>query len=49
MLKFLIGVVVGGIIGFIVCAVLSVNNSEKDRSIPTPATKEIGDSDAGSK
>ena len=47
MLKFLIGVVVGGIIGFLVCAVLCINNSEKDRSIPTPVSKEIGDSDAG--
>ena len=49
MLQFIIGVFVGAIIGFVVCAILSINNSEKDRSIPTPATKETGDSDAGSK
>ena len=49
MLKFLIGVVVVGIIGFLVCAVISINNSEKDRNTPTLATKAIGDSDARSK
>ena len=47
MLKFLIGVVVGGIIGFLVCAVLSINNAEKESKQPTPVSKETGDSDAG--
>ena len=49
MLKFLLGVVVGGIIGFLICAILSINNSEKDRNTPTLATKGLGDSDARSK
>ena len=46
MLKFLIGVVVGGIIGFLVCAVLSINNAEKESKQPTPVSKETGDNDA---
>ena len=49
MLKFLIGVVVGGIIGFLVCAVLSINNAEKESKQPTLVSKETGDSDARSK
>jgi len=49
MLKFFIGVVVGGIVGFLVSAVLSINNTEKDRDLPTLVNKEAGDSDARSK
>ncbi len=49
MLKFLLGVIVGGIIGFLICAVLSINSAEKESKQPTPATKGIGDNDAGSK
>lgn len=47
MLKFIIGVIVGGIIGFLVCAVLSINSAEKESSQSTPVKREIGDSDAG--
>ena len=46
MLKFLIGVVVGGIIGFLVCAVLSINNAEKESKQPAPVSKEAGDNSA---
>lgn len=46
MLKFLIGVVVGGIVGFFISAVLSINNSERDERQTTSVNKEIGDSDA---
>lgn len=49
MLKFFIGVVVGGIVGFRVSAVLSINNAENDRDLPTLVNKEAGDSDARSK
>ena len=49
MLKFILGVLVGGIVGFLVSAVLSINNSERDEAQPTPVSKEIGDSDARSK
>lgn len=44
--QFLIGVVVGGVIGFFICAILQINNSEKDSELPTPVIKEAGDSDA---
>ena len=47
MLQFIIGVVVGGIIGMFVCAILSINNSEKDRYLPQPVNEEKEDSDAG--
>lgn len=46
MAQFLIGVVVGGVIGFFICAILQINNSEKDSELPTPVIKEAGDSDA---
>ena len=46
MLKFLIGVVVGGIIGFLVCAVLSINNAEKESKQPTPVSKKVGEPNA---
>ena len=49
MLKFLIGVVVCGIIGFLVCAVLSINNAEKESKHPAPVSKETGDNNARSK
>lgn len=49
MLKFFIGVVVGGIVGFLVSAVLSINYAEKDHDLPTLVNKEAGDSDARSK
>ncbi len=48
MLKFILGVIVGGIVGFLICAVLSVNSSENDQKLPTPAEKEAGDNDAQS-
>ena len=49
MLNFFIGIVVGGIIGFMICAVFSINNSKQNRATPTPASEETGDSDARSK
>lgn len=49
MLKFILGVIVGGMIGFFVTAILSINNTEKDEAQSTPVSKEIGDSDARSK
>lgn len=39
MLKFLIGVIVGGIIGFLVCAVLSINSAEKESKHPPTSAK----------
>ena len=42
MLKFFIGVVVGGIVGFLVSAVLSINNAENDRNLPILVNKEAG-------
>lgn len=47
MLKFFIGVIVGGIIGFLVFAVLSINNAEKESKQPTPVSKNAGDNSAG--
>lgn len=47
MLKFLLGVMVGSTIGYLGCAMLSINNSEKGRKLPTPVSKEIGDNCAG--
>ena len=47
MLKFILGVIIGGIVGFLVSAVLSINNSERDEAQSTPVSKEIGDKDAG--
>jgi hypothetical protein len=47
MLNFIIGVVVGGIVGMFICAILSINNLEKDRYPPQPVGKEKEDSDAG--
>lgn len=49
MLKFLIGVIVGGIVGFLASAVLSINNAEKDHDLPTLVNQEAGDSDARNK
>lgn len=49
MLKFILGVIVGGMVGFFVTAILSINNTEKDEAQPTHVSKEIGDSDARSK
>lgn len=46
MLKFILGVIVGGIVGFLVCAVLSINSAEKESLQLTPVKTEIGDSDA---
>ena len=47
MLQFILGAIVGGIISFLVFAVLSVNASETDEDLPTPKGTEKGDSDAG--
>lgn len=49
MLEFLLGVIVGGIIGFLICAVLSINNVEKASKHPNLAAKNLGDNDVGSK
>lgn len=49
MLQFIIGVIIGGIVGFLVCAVLSINNAEQESRQPTPRARKIGDSDAGNK
>lgn len=49
MLKLLLGVIVGGMIGFLICAVLSINNSEEDRELPSLVSKEIGENDARNK
>ena len=46
MLQFIIGVFVGTIIGFLICAVLSVNNSESGENQIDNKSQEIGDSDA---
>ena len=46
MLLFFIGIVVGGIVGFFVSALLSINNTEKDCDLPAIDNKEEGDSDA---
>ena len=49
MLQFILGMVLGGIVGFLVAAVLSIDNSERDEIQPAPESCEIGDSDARSK
>ena len=47
MLQFIIGLIVGGIFGFGVCAICSMAGT--DDRIETPKVKETGDSDAPSK
>ena len=47
MLQFILGTVVGGIVGFAVCAICSMVGTD-DRKEP-PKVKETGDSDATSK
>ena len=49
MLQFIIGIIIGGIVGFLVCAVLSVNSDEQESKQPTPRTRKTGDSDVRSK
>lgn len=44
MLKFILGVFVGGVIGFIICAICSMCNSE-DENIEVDSEK-TGDNDA---
>ena len=46
MLKFLIGYILGGIIGFIVCAVLSVNHTGKESVPSIPVSEEAEDNSA---
>ena len=45
MLKFIIGVFVGAIIGFAICAICSM--ADTDDRTDEPCTKKLGDSDAG--
>ena len=47
MLKFFIGVVVGSIIGFIICAILSMAGT--DSRTEYQCEKRIGEEDAGRK
>ncbi len=47
MLQFILGLIVGGIVGFGVCAICSMAGT--DDRIETPLSKETGDSDATSK
>ena len=47
MLKFLIGYIVGGVIGFIAAAVLSINNTEKESAQSIPVSKEAEDNNDG--
>ena len=49
MLQFILGVLVGGFIGFCLCAIISINNTDKDENIPTPSKKSGVNSDARSK
>lgn len=49
MLQFILGVIIGGIVGFLVFAVLSINDSEREETQPTLESREIGDRDAWSK
>ncbi len=44
MLQFMIGVILGGVLGFGICAFWSL--SSMDRPTKTTRKKEIGDSDA---
>ena len=46
MIQFMIGVLIGGIGGFLIFAVLSANSSEIDEGQATSVTKEIGEHDA---
>ncbi|MBQ6830686.1 MAG: hypothetical protein IJO59_06165 [Clostridia bacterium] len=46
MVKFFLGLIVGTIFGFLICAVFSINGAEKTRSQSTPPPKEEGDHDA---
>lgn len=45
MLPFCIGVVAGGLIGFLICAIFSINKAEEDYKRPR-VTQEEGDTDA---
>lgn len=47
MLQFILGLIVGGIFGFGICAICSMAGTD-DRT-ETPKAKETGDSDATSK
>lgn len=47
MLQFILGTLVGGIVGFAGCAICSAAGT--DDRIETPKVKETGDSDATSK
>lgn len=47
MLKFLIGYIVGGIMGFLICAVLSINNTEKESASSAPVNNDAGDNGVG--
>ena len=49
MVMFSLGAVVGGIIGFLICAVLSVNSIGRDTRKSTPGEEKTGEDDAASK
>lgn len=49
MLQFILGVIIGGIVGFLVSAVLGINDSERNETQPTLECREIGDRDAWSR
>lgn len=44
MLQFIVGLVIGGFVGFCLCAIISINNTNKDENIPTPDGKKLGES-----
>ena len=44
-----IGILIGAPIGFAISAILNVARSNDDAQLPTPVSKETGDSDARSK
>jgi hypothetical protein len=36
LIQFFAGILVGGILGFCTCTIVSINNSDKDKNIPMP-------------
>ena len=48
MLEFVLGVLAGGVTGFLVSAVLKLDSSEKDKVRPAAPRSETGESDATS-
>lgn len=49
MVMFGLGTVVGGIIGFVICAVLSVNNIGRENRKSTPNEEKTEEDDVGIK